>query len=122
MTGVDVTRVTNERRARVRKAALHTAFYTCRIFWGHLHVSLFNPTLLSQLYCRANLTPVRRKHHSTLKFRVVKNLVRIPGGMSLAALVNFAPLLWLADYLFGVSAMASAVKELPGKSIDQTLR
>jgi SAM-dependent methyltransferase len=78
-----------------------------------IHVSLFNPALLSQLYRRANLIPVRLKHHGVIKFRFLKNLARIPGGVLMAALANFPPVLWLADYLFGVSAVPSAVKGLP---------
>jgi 2-polyprenyl-3-methyl-5-hydroxy-6-metoxy-1,4-benzoquinol methylase len=79
-----------------------------------IHVSLFNPALLSQLYRKVKLIPIRLKHDGTIKFRFIKNLARVPGGQSMTGLANFPPLLRLADYLFGVSAIPSAVKALPG--------
>jgi 2-polyprenyl-3-methyl-5-hydroxy-6-metoxy-1,4-benzoquinol methylase len=75
-----------------------------------IHVSLFNPTLLSRLYREVGLTPILMKPAGTIKFRFLKNLARIPGGRMLAWLAAFPLVLHLADYFFGFSKMPFAIK------------
>lgn len=77
-----------------------------------IHVSLFNPSLLSRLYRELGLTPILMKPAGTVKFRFLKNLARIPGGRLLAWLADFPPALHLADYLFGFSKMPFAIKPM----------
>lgn len=77
-----------------------------------IHVSFFNPSLLSRLYREAGLTPIAMKHAGTLKFRFLKNLARIPGGKLLTWLASLPPVLRFADYIFGVSKMPFAIKAL----------
>jgi 2-polyprenyl-3-methyl-5-hydroxy-6-metoxy-1,4-benzoquinol methylase len=77
-----------------------------------IHVSLFNPTLLSRLYREAGLTPILMRHAGTIKFRFLKNLMRIPGGKMFAWLACFPPALHLADYLLGFSKMPFAIKAM----------
>jgi 2-polyprenyl-3-methyl-5-hydroxy-6-metoxy-1,4-benzoquinol methylase len=77
-----------------------------------IHVSLFNPSLLSRLYREAGLTPILMRHHETLKFRFLKNLALIPGGRLLGWLASFPPALRFADYFFGVSKMPFAIKAM----------
>jgi SAM-dependent methyltransferase len=77
-----------------------------------IHVSLFNPSLLSRLYREVGLTPILMRHDGTIKFRFLKNLARIPGGRWLTWLAFFRPVLRFADYLFGVSKMPFAIKQL----------
>lgn len=80
-----------------------------------IHISLFTPALLRRLYSEVGLTPVLVRHDGTLKFRFLKNLARLPlFGDALAPLVSFPPMLRFSDWLFGVSAMPSAIKP-PGK-------
>jgi SAM-dependent methyltransferase len=77
-----------------------------------IHVSLFNPSLLSRLYREVGLTPILMRHDGTIKFRFLKNLARIPGGRWLTRLAFFRPVLRFADYLFGVSKMPFAIKQM----------
>jgi SAM-dependent methyltransferase len=77
-----------------------------------IHVSLFNPSLLSRLYREAGLTPILMRHHGTIKFRFLKNLALIPCGRLLSWLAFFPPALRFADYIFGVSKMPFAVKTM----------
>jgi len=75
-----------------------------------IHVSLLNPSLLNRLYRDAGLMPVRLEHKGTIKFRILKNLRRIPAGGILAHFVNLPLVVRIADFLFGVSAIPSAFK------------
>ena len=77
-----------------------------------IHISLFNPSLLSRLYREAGLTPILMKPAGTIKYRFLKNLARLPGGKMLAWLADFPPALHFVDYLFGFSKMPFAVKPL----------
>jgi|SRR6267143_3248901 len=77
-----------------------------------IHVSLFNPALLSRLYREVGLTPILMKPVGTIKYRFLKNLARIPGGKMLAWLVCFRPALHFVDYLFGFSKMPFAIKPI----------
>jgi 2-polyprenyl-3-methyl-5-hydroxy-6-metoxy-1,4-benzoquinol methylase len=77
-----------------------------------IHVSLFNPSLLSRLYREAGLTPTLMRPVGTIKYRFLKNLARIPGGRMLACLAYFPPALHFVDYLFGFSKMPFAIKPM----------
>ena len=78
-----------------------------------IHVSLFNPSLLSRLYREVGLTPILMRHDGTIKFRFLKNLARIPGGRMLTWLALSSLTLRFADYFFGVSKMPFAIKAMP---------
>jgi 2-polyprenyl-3-methyl-5-hydroxy-6-metoxy-1,4-benzoquinol methylase len=77
-----------------------------------IHVSLFNPSLLSWLYREAGLTPILMRPVGTIKYRFLKNLARLPGGGMLAWLAYFPPALHFVDYLFGFSKMPFAIKPM----------
>lgn len=81
-----------------------------------IHISLLTPTLLKRLYREAGLMPVRLQYYGAIKFRFLKNLSRIRGGEILVGLANFPPIVKLADWLFGVSAIPSAFKPLSRSS------
>ena len=76
-----------------------------------IHVSLFNPRCLAQLYRSVGLEPVRVRYRGAVKFKVVKSLRHQP---ALRALMRFAllfpPVVWAVDWLYGVSAMPCAAK------------
>jgi 2-polyprenyl-3-methyl-5-hydroxy-6-metoxy-1,4-benzoquinol methylase len=76
-----------------------------------IHVSLFNPRSLAELYRRVGLTPLAVRYRGTVKFKVVKSLRhrRVLHWIASAAL-NFAPLVRIVDALYGVSAMPCATK------------
>lgn len=76
-----------------------------------IHVSLFNPRCLSQLYHRVGLEPHRVRYRGAVKFKVVKSLrhqgfLRAVAGAGLV----FPPVVSAIDALYGVSAMPCAVK------------
>lgn len=76
-----------------------------------IHISLFTPELLARLYAEVGLVPVRLRFDGMLKFRFLKNLARLPiFGKILTPLATLPPALRFADWLFGVSAMPSAIK------------
>ena len=77
-----------------------------------IHVSFFNPSLLSRLYREIGLTPIWMRHKGALRFRFLKNLARIPGGRMLAWLAFFPPALHFVDYVFGFSKMPFASKPM----------
>jgi SAM-dependent methyltransferase len=76
-----------------------------------IHVSLFNPRCLEQLYRRVGLKPYRVRYRGVVKFKVVKSLRHHPvlrGAANLA--LSFPPAIRAVDALYGVSAMPCAVK------------
>ncbi len=76
-----------------------------------IHVSLFNPHCLSQLYRRVGLEPLPVRYAGAVKFKVVKSLRRRPALRSLAhAALRFPPFVRLVDAVYGVSDMPCAVK------------
>jgi 2-polyprenyl-3-methyl-5-hydroxy-6-metoxy-1,4-benzoquinol methylase len=76
-----------------------------------IHVSLFNPQCLARLYRSVGLEPVAVRYHGAVKFKVVKSLRHHPvlRAMTRVAL-QFPPVVWAVDWLYGVSAMPCAVK------------
>jgi SAM-dependent methyltransferase len=78
-----------------------------------IHVSLFNPRCLAQLYRRVGLAPYPVRYHGAVKFKVLKSLRhhRTLRALALAAL-QFPPFVRLVDHLYGVSAMPCAMKTL----------
>jgi 2-polyprenyl-3-methyl-5-hydroxy-6-metoxy-1,4-benzoquinol methylase len=79
-----------------------------------IHVSLFNPRCLGELYRRVGLTPLAVRYRGAVKFKVVKSLRhrRVLRAMANAAL-TFPPFVRAVDALYGVSAMPCAVKARP---------
>ncbi len=76
-----------------------------------IHVSLFNPGCLAQLYRRVGLEPWPVRYHGAVKFKVLKTLRHRPAARALARLaLAFPPVVRLIDHAYGVSAMPCAVK------------
>ncbi len=76
-----------------------------------IHVSLFNPRALAQLYRRVGLEPHFVRYHGTVKFKVVKSLRHQRPLRALAAAgLALPPLVRAVDALYGVSAMPCATK------------
>jgi SAM-dependent methyltransferase len=76
-----------------------------------IHVSLFNPRCLAQLYRRVGLQPYPVLYHGAVQFKVLKTLRHRRTQRALAALaLRFPPFVRLVDHLYGVSAMPCAVK------------
>ncbi len=75
-----------------------------------IHISLFTPRALETVYELAGLVPRRLRYDGSLRFRVLKNLPRLPLGDRLAPLANLSIVRRMLDLLFGVSAMPCAVR------------
>lgn len=75
-----------------------------------VHVSLFNPALLESLYREAGLSPVHVKFRGTVQFRIAKKLRLNPVTRVFGPLARLSPLVEMADFLYGTSAMPCAVK------------
>jgi 2-polyprenyl-3-methyl-5-hydroxy-6-metoxy-1,4-benzoquinol methylase len=76
-----------------------------------IHVSLFNPRCLEQLYRRVGLEPYHVRYRGAVKFKVVKSLRHHGVWRSAANLaLAFPPTVRVVDALYGVSAMPCAVK------------
>ncbi len=76
-----------------------------------IHVSLFNPRCLAQLYRRVGLEPRFVRYHGAVKFKVVKSLRhRRALRAAASAALAFPPFVRVVDALYGVSAMPCAVK------------
>lgn len=85
------------------------------IYYGYcapeIHVSLFSPQSITQLYTRAGLSPLQVKYRGVVDFKVVKTLRHRRILKSLARLALLVPpVRSVVDILFGVSAMPCAVK------------
>jgi SAM-dependent methyltransferase len=77
-----------------------------------IHVSLFNPRLLQSLYREVGLSPTRVKFRGTVKFRIIKKLRLNPVARMLTPFARLPPVVAIADFLYGTSAMPCAVKPL----------
>ena len=76
-----------------------------------IHVSLFNPRSLAQLYRRFGLAPRAVRYRGAVAFKVVKSLRHRAVQRALArAALSLPPFVRLVDWLYGVSAMPCAVK------------
>ncbi len=81
-----------------------------RYYLPEIHVGIFNPNCLAQLYARHGLTPKNVRYSGVVKFKALKSLVH-PGRRHLARLaLKFPPFVRLIDHTYGVSAMPCAVK------------
>ncbi len=79
-----------------------------------IHVSLFNPGCLAQLYRHVGLEPVAVRYAGAVKFKVVKSLRHRPILRALAsAALALPPFVRGVDALYGVSAMPCATKPPP---------
>ena len=79
-----------------------------------IHVSLFNPRCLAQLYRRVGLEPQFVRYRGAVKFKVVKSLRHRRALRAVAAAALSLPLAIRAvDALYGISAMPCAVKPRP---------
>jgi SAM-dependent methyltransferase len=89
-----------------RKQGIHYRYCAPEI-----HVSLFNPRCLSQLYQRVGLTPMAVRYRGAVKFKVLKSLRHRPVLRTIAAaLLKLPPFVRAVDRLYGVSAMPCAIK------------
>jgi SAM-dependent methyltransferase len=78
-----------------------------------IHVSLFNPSCLAQLYRRHGLAPLAVRYNGAVKFKVLKSLRHHPVLRALAAAALRVPgMVRLPDWLYGVSAMPCATKPM----------
>jgi 2-polyprenyl-3-methyl-5-hydroxy-6-metoxy-1,4-benzoquinol methylase len=78
-----------------------------------IHVSLFNPHCLAQLYQRVGLAPQFVRYNGVVKFKVLKSLRHRPVLRALAgACLKLPPFVQAVDHLYGVSAMPCAIKAL----------
>ncbi len=76
-----------------------------------IHVSLFNPRCLAQLYRRVGLEPCHVRYQGAVKFKVVKSLRHQRAMRALASVaLTLPPVVRAVDALYGVSAMPCAVK------------
>jgi SAM-dependent methyltransferase len=76
-----------------------------------IHVSLFNPRCLAQLYRRVGLEPWPVRYHGTVQFKVVKSLRHRRALRAIAsAALRLPPFVRAIDALYGVSAMPCALK------------
>jgi 2-polyprenyl-3-methyl-5-hydroxy-6-metoxy-1,4-benzoquinol methylase len=75
-----------------------------------IHVSLFNPDLLANLYRDAGLEPVWQKYNGSIEFKIRKSLPRLGDTALVAGLAGRDPVIRFFDTAMGVSAMPSAVK------------
>lgn len=76
-----------------------------------IHVSLFGPRSLAQLYSRVGLQPHAVRYAGAVQFKVLKTLRHRPVAGALAGLaLHLPPVVWLIDRMYGVSAMPCAVK------------
>jgi SAM-dependent methyltransferase len=92
--------------AAAREAGIHYRYCAPEI-----HVSLFNPRCLAQLYRRVSLEPYPVRYDGTVKFKVVKTLRHRPLLRALARVaLRFPPVVRWIDTRYGVSAMPCAVK------------
>lgn len=84
-----------------------------RYYLPEIHVGIFNPHCLVQLYARHGLAPHYVRYSGVVKFKILKSLVH-SGRRHLARLaLHFPPLVRLIDRAYGVSAMPCAVKPAP---------
>ncbi|MBL9211764.1 MAG: class I SAM-dependent methyltransferase, partial [Opitutaceae bacterium] len=76
-----------------------------------IHVSLFNPRCLAQLYRRVGLEPQVVSYRGAVKFKVLKSLRhrRVLRAFAAAGLA-LPPVVRLVDAMYGVSAMPCAFK------------
>jgi SAM-dependent methyltransferase len=76
-----------------------------------IHVSLFNPRCLEQLYRRHGLEPRFVRYHGAVKFKALKSLRHRPLLRAIArAVLLLPPAVRTLDALYAVSAMPCAVK------------
>jgi len=76
-----------------------------------IHVSLFNPRCLAQLYRHVGLEPYQVRYRGAVKFKVVKSLRHHRALRAVAHLALALPgALGAVDALYGVSAMPCAIK------------
>lgn len=76
-----------------------------------IHVSLFNPRCLSQLYRQVGLAPLQVRYHGAVKFKVLKTLRHQPVLRAIAAAaLTLPPFVRAVDALYGVSAMPCGTK------------
>ena len=84
-----------------------------RYYLPEIHVGIFNPRCLTQLYQRHGLEPQFLRYSGVVKFKIIKSLIR-SGQRHIARLaLRFPPLVRLIDHAYGVSIMPCAKKPAP---------
>jgi SAM-dependent methyltransferase len=76
-----------------------------------VHISLFNPTLLENVYRACSLEPRYFRYCGVIRFKILQRLGPGLGESKIASFVaGLRPVTLILDWLFGVSKMPSAVK------------
>ena len=76
-----------------------------------VHISLFNPKLLENVYRECGLEPRYFRYSGVIRFKILKSLGPRLGKNRIAAFVaGLRPVTLILDWLFGVSKIPSAVK------------
>ena len=75
-----------------------------------IHVSYFNPELLSKIYVTNGLVPVRVRFSENLRFKFLKNLPKSLSKRFADRLSASRILLGALDWFYGVSDMPCATK------------
>ena len=84
-----------------------------RYYLPEIHVGVFNPRCLSQLYTQHGLVPHAVRYSGVVKFKTLKSLVRAGWRPLVRFALYFPPVVWVIDRAYGVSAMPCAVKPRP---------
>ncbi len=77
-----------------------------------IHISLLNPSLLERLYWGAGLVRLKVQYRGTVEFRILKRLRTFALNPFLVRLARSRPIVALADFVYGTSAMPCARKPL----------
>ena len=82
-----------------------------------VHISLFNPKLLENVYRACGLEPRYFKYSGVIRFKIIKSLGPRLGRNKVACFVaGLRPVMLILDWLFGVSRIPCAVKMPAGDS------
>lgn len=78
-----------------------------------VHISLFNPRLLENLYRACGLEPRYFRYSGVIRFKILKSLGPRLGRNKIACfLAGLRPVILILDWLYGVSKMPCAVKDV----------
>jgi 2-polyprenyl-3-methyl-5-hydroxy-6-metoxy-1,4-benzoquinol methylase len=81
-----------------------------RYYLPEIHVGVFNPRCLAQLYEQQGLLPHTVRYSGVVKFKALKSLLHASRRRLARLALRFPPLVRLIDRAYGVSAMPCATK------------
>ena len=81
-----------------------------RYYLPEIHVGIFNPRCLAQIYARHGLSPHAVRFSGVVKFKILKSLVHTGRRQLARVALGFPAIVRLIDWAYGVSAMPCAVK------------